>query len=106
MNLVFMGTSEFAVPALEKLAASTAHRLMAVVTQPDRPGHRGRIQAPPVKDVAIAAGAIATAGMALVAAAPGPLTLAAGVLLAGASSGLASPPLDSCSSSRWEFRLT
>ena len=29
---------------------------MAVVTQPDRPGHRGRVTAPPVKDAALAHG--------------------------------------------------
>src|SRR5688572_29200 len=55
MNLVFMGTSEFAVPALEKLASSTSHRLMAVVTQPDRPQGRGQeVRSSPVKDAAVA----------------------------------------------------
>jgi methionyl-tRNA formyltransferase len=54
MNLVFMGTSEFAVPALEKLTTST-HRVMAVVTQPDRPQGRGQeIRSSPVKDAAVA----------------------------------------------------
>lgn len=54
MNLVFMGTSEFAVPALEKLAASTTHRLMAVVTQPDRPQGRGlEVRSSPVKQAAV-----------------------------------------------------
>lgn len=54
MNLVFMGTSEFAVPALEKLAASTTHRLMAVVTQPDRPSGRGQeVRSSPVKQAAV-----------------------------------------------------
>ena len=54
MNLVFMGTSEFAVPALEKLAASTVHRLMAVVTQPDRPSGRGQeVRSSPVKQAAV-----------------------------------------------------
>ena len=48
-----MGTSEFAVPALEKLAASTTHRLMAVVTQPDRPSGRGQeVRSSPVKTAA------------------------------------------------------
>ena len=54
MNLVFMGTSEFAVPALEKLLGSS-HRVMAVVTQPDRPAGRGQeVRTSPVKDVAVA----------------------------------------------------
>ncbi|MFN3485514.1 MAG: methionyl-tRNA formyltransferase, partial [Planctomycetota bacterium] len=56
MNIVFFGTSGFAVPALEKLLASP-HRVMAVVTQPDRPAGRGReLQASPVKEVAVARG--------------------------------------------------
>jgi len=56
MNIVFFGTSGFAVPALEKLAASP-HRVMAVVTQPDRPAGRGQeIHQSPVKEVATAKG--------------------------------------------------
>lgn len=52
MNVVFMGTSAFAVPALEGLVAS-CHAVVAVVTQPDRPRGRGqRIEASPVKQVA------------------------------------------------------
>lgn len=43
--------------------------------------------------VAVAAGALATAGTALVAAAPSPPVLALGILIGGASTGLASPPL-------------
>jgi methionyl-tRNA formyltransferase len=54
VNVVFMGTSTFAVPALERLLAST-HVLIAVVTQPDRPQGRGRrITLAPVKQVALA----------------------------------------------------
>ncbi len=56
MNIVFMGTSEFAVPALEKLAGSS-HRVMAVVTQPDRPQGRGlEVRSSPVKQAAAAKG--------------------------------------------------
>ena len=52
MNVVFMGTSAFAVPTLEGLFASR-HDVVAVVTQPDRPQGRGqRIDASPVKQVA------------------------------------------------------
>lgn len=43
--------------------------------------------------VAATAGSVATIGMTLIAAAPTPAMLAAGVLLAGSSTGLASPPL-------------
>jgi len=47
-----MGSPDFAVPALNKLASET--RIVAVVTQPDRPSGRGRIlQSPPVKLTAI-----------------------------------------------------
>jgi len=56
MNIVFFGTSGFAVPALEKLLASN-HRVMAAVTQPDRPAGRGQqLTASPVKEVAAAKG--------------------------------------------------
>jgi methionyl-tRNA formyltransferase len=56
MNIVFFGTSGFAVPAIEKLLASD-HRVMAVVTQPDRPAGRGQaLHQSPVKEVAIAKG--------------------------------------------------
>ncbi|HWF57175.1 MAG TPA: methionyl-tRNA formyltransferase [Candidatus Dormibacteraeota bacterium] len=40
MRIVFCGTAEFAVPSLRALA--NAHEVLAVVTQPDRPGSRGR----------------------------------------------------------------
>jgi len=40
MRIVFMGTPEFAVPSLRKLAESR-HTIVGVVTQPDRPKGRG-----------------------------------------------------------------
>ncbi|MDJ1370785.1 MFS transporter [Gulosibacter molinativorax] len=43
--------------------------------------------------VALAAGAIATAGILMIAAAPNTVVLAVGVLIAGSSTGVASPPL-------------
>jgi methionyl-tRNA formyltransferase len=53
VNLVFLGTSTFAVPSLERLLASP-HSLLAVVTQPDRPQGRGRhIAFSPVKQIAL-----------------------------------------------------
>jgi methionyl-tRNA formyltransferase len=55
-DIVFMGTPDFAVPALKALAAS-GHRVVLVVTQPDRPRGRGRkILPPPVKMAAAALG--------------------------------------------------
>ncbi len=51
-----MGTPEFAVPSLKKLAESK-HEVMGVVTQPDRPKGRGlRLAASPVKKEAQDAG--------------------------------------------------
>ena len=51
MNLVFMGTSEFAVPSLEIL--SKHFRVAAIITQPDRPKGRGhRVEPTPVKRAA------------------------------------------------------
>ncbi len=55
-RIVFAGSPEFAVPALERLVAST-HQVVAVLTQPDRPAGRGRrLQASPVKACALAHG--------------------------------------------------
>ena len=52
-NIVFMGTSEFAVPVLESLVDSAYH-LAAVYTQLDKPAGRGKqITSPPVKDLAL-----------------------------------------------------
>lgn len=49
MKIIFAGTPEFAVPALEHLIESP-HKIVAVITQPDRPVGRGRkILASPVK---------------------------------------------------------
>lgn len=56
MTTVFFGTPAFAVPALEALLSSR-HRVLAVVTQPDRPSGRGRrLAEPPVKAAARRAG--------------------------------------------------
>lgn len=49
MRILFMGTSEFAVPALRELITHEFEPI-GVVTQPDRPSGRGkRLTAPPVK---------------------------------------------------------
>jgi methionyl-tRNA formyltransferase len=48
MNLLFYGTPDFALPALDALLRH--HRVVTVITQPDRPAHRGqRLTPPPVK---------------------------------------------------------
>lgn len=49
LSIVFAGTPEFAVPALEAIAASR-HQVRAVYTQPDRPAGRGlQVVSSPVK---------------------------------------------------------
>ena len=49
LRIVFAGTPEFSVPALDALHAA-GHRIVAVYTQPDRPAGRGRAMASsPVK---------------------------------------------------------
>lgn len=40
MNIVFMGTPDFAVPSLKKLIEE--HNVMAILTQPDKPRGRGK----------------------------------------------------------------
>lgn len=50
-----MGTPEFAVPTLERLARVPEHTVAAVVCQPDRPaGRSGSLQLPAVKRAALA----------------------------------------------------
>ena len=52
MQLIFMGTPEFALPSLNALHQS-GHTILAVVTQPDRPKGRGeRLTPPPAKVMA------------------------------------------------------
>ena len=53
MKVVFMGTPEFAVGALEAIVAA-GHQVKAVVTQPDKPKGRGaKMQMTPVKICAL-----------------------------------------------------
>jgi methionyl-tRNA formyltransferase len=53
MNLVFMGTPDYAVPALKALVSSH-HRVLGVFCQPDRPKGRGhKLTPPPVKEEAL-----------------------------------------------------
>ncbi|MEA2479973.1 MAG: methionyl-tRNA formyltransferase, partial [Thermoleophilaceae bacterium] len=52
MRTVYLGTSDFAVQVLRRVADSP-HKPALVVTRPDRPRGRGRkLQAPPVADAA------------------------------------------------------
>lgn len=46
MNVIFMGTPDFAVPSLERLIAD-GHTVKLVVTQPDKPVGRKQILTPP-----------------------------------------------------------
>ncbi len=58
-RVVFLGTPPFAVPsldALSRLQQGGAISIVGVVTQPDRPGNRGRVTAPAVKERATALG--------------------------------------------------
>ena len=53
MDILFAGTPDFAAACLNTLIASE-HRVVGVVTQPDKPGKRGRELNPcPVKQVAV-----------------------------------------------------
>ncbi|HEU5192738.1 MAG TPA: methionyl-tRNA formyltransferase [Methylomirabilota bacterium] len=55
MRVLFYGTPAFALPTLEALLG--AHEVVAIITQPDKPAHRGqRLTPPPVKERALAAG--------------------------------------------------
>ncbi len=52
-RIVFMGTPQFAVPSLKRLAER--YTIAAVVTQPDRPaGRKRQLTPPPVKEAALA----------------------------------------------------
>jgi len=56
LKIVFMGTPDFAVPALRALHSNN-YNVMRVVTQPDRPKGRGRKPTPPpVKQAAVELG--------------------------------------------------
>ena len=55
MRILFYGTPAFALPTLDALLRRP--RVVAVITQPDRPAHRGQhLTEPPVKERARAAG--------------------------------------------------
>ena len=55
MRIVYLGTPDFAVGPLQALAAA-GYDIAAVVTQPDKPRNRGKMQPTPVKAAAEALG--------------------------------------------------
>jgi methionyl-tRNA formyltransferase len=56
MRLAFMGSPEFAVPALQALAGA-GHEIAAVYAQAPKPAHRGQRETPcPVHKAALALG--------------------------------------------------
>jgi len=101
-RIVFLGTPSFSCPALEHLASRSDVEVVLVVTQPDRPSGRGRkLQAPPIKSLALELGLpiyqVATlrdavSRVPLVAAQPDLLVVAAFGLILGKSI-LSLPPL-------------
>jgi methionyl-tRNA formyltransferase len=56
-KIVFFGTSDFAVPVLQRLQSEKSFSILQVVTQPDRPvGRKHILTAPAVKRAALALG--------------------------------------------------
>lgn len=54
MRILFIGTGDIGVPALQALLQSDAHHVPAVVTQPDKPaGRKQELLASPVKQLAL-----------------------------------------------------
>src|SRR3989344_2012448 len=47
MKIIFFGTSQFAVPILEKLIKELGLNVLAIVTNPDEPAGRKKIPSPP-----------------------------------------------------------
>ena len=55
LRIAFFGTPDFALPTFERLLA-TRHRVVAAVSQPDRPRGRGRkLEPSPISQRALAA---------------------------------------------------
>ena len=56
-RVVFMGASDFGIPAFEALVAHPEYDVVGLVTQPDRPAGRGRkVSASPIKEMAVSSG--------------------------------------------------
>ena len=54
MKVIFLGTPDFGVPALQKIIES--HEVVGVVCQPDKVGARGKVEFSPVKKFALSHG--------------------------------------------------
>jgi methionyl-tRNA formyltransferase len=53
MRIIFIGTGEIGLPALQALVKSAEHEVLAVVTQPDRPvGRQLKLASSPIKEAA------------------------------------------------------
>src|SRR5271163_5153244 len=53
MRIIFIGTGEIGLPALQALTKAPEHHVLAVVTQPDKPvGRQLKLAASPVKEAA------------------------------------------------------
>jgi len=56
MNIVFMGTPDFAVPSLKSLIESK-YNVATVITQTDKPkGRKSQLCTPPIKNIALDSG--------------------------------------------------
>ncbi len=51
LRIIFMGTPDFGLPALE--AINEKYKVIAVVCQPDRPSNRGEVKYSPIKEYAV-----------------------------------------------------
>src|SRR5271169_2280815 len=53
MRIIFIGTGEIGLPALQALTKASGFHVMAVITQPDRPvGRQLKLAASPIKEAA------------------------------------------------------
>ena len=53
MRIIFIGTGEIGLPALQALTKTEKHQVLAVVTQPDRPvGRQLKLSPRPIKEEA------------------------------------------------------
>ena len=53
MRIIFIGTGEIGLPALQAMVASPEHQVLAVITQPDRPvGRQLKLAPSPIKEAA------------------------------------------------------
>lgn len=53
MRVIFLGTPDFGVPALENILLNSRHEVVAVVCQPDKMGSRGKVNFCAIKQCAL-----------------------------------------------------